>query len=76
VICKRHLTVLTVLMNKVEFYGIDGKFKPLIKSYLTGRQQRVVLGSKSTKEHTSKWEIIKSRVSIYLPTKQPTFFPH
>jgi hypothetical protein len=49
-------------MNKLEFYGIDGKFKTLIKSYLTGRQQKVLLGSKSTKENTSKWEIIKCGV--------------
>jgi hypothetical protein len=41
-------------MNKLEFYGIDEKFKTLIKSYLTGRQQKVVLGSKSNKENTSK----------------------
>jgi hypothetical protein len=51
-----------ILMNKLQFYGIDGKFKTLIKTYLTGRQQKVVLGSKSTEEHTSKWEIIKSGV--------------
>jgi hypothetical protein len=25
----------TILMNKLEFYGTDGKFKTLIKSYLT-----------------------------------------
>jgi hypothetical protein len=49
-------------MNKLEFYGIDGKFKTLIKSYFTGRKQKVVLGSKSTKENTSKWEIIKCGV--------------
>jgi hypothetical protein len=49
-------------MNKLEFYGIDGKFKTLIKSYLTVRQQKVALGSKSTKEYTSKWEIIKCGV--------------
>jgi hypothetical protein len=52
----------TILMNKLEFYGIDGTFKTLIKSYLTGRQQKVVIGSKSTKENTSKWEMIKCGV--------------
>jgi hypothetical protein len=52
----------TILINKLEFYGIDGKFKTLIKSYLTGRQQKVVLGSKSIKENISKWEIIKCGV--------------
>jgi hypothetical protein len=52
----------TILFNKLESYGIDGKLKTLIKSYLIGRQQKVVLGSKGIKEHTSKWEIIKSGV--------------
>jgi hypothetical protein len=32
-----------ILFDKLEFYGIDGKFKTLIRSYLTGRYQRVVL---------------------------------
>jgi hypothetical protein len=28
-----------ILMDKLEFYGIKGKFKTLIKSYPTGRYQ-------------------------------------
>jgi hypothetical protein len=31
-----------MLLDKLEFYGIEGKFKTLTKSYLTVRQQRVV----------------------------------
>jgi hypothetical protein len=49
----------TILMNKLEFYGITGKFKSLINSYLTGRQQRVVLSNKSSSDNISNWEIIK-----------------
>jgi hypothetical protein len=43
----------TVLMNKHELYGITGKFKTLINSYLTGRQQRMVLNNKSSSDNTS-----------------------
>jgi len=34
-----------ILMEKLEFYGIQGKFSSLVKSYLTGRFQRVILGN-------------------------------
>jgi len=34
-----------ILMEKLEFCGIQGKFSNLIKSYLTGRFQRVIIGS-------------------------------
>jgi hypothetical protein len=37
-----------ILIDKLEFYGIGGKFKILIKSYLTGRHQRVGLVTKVT----------------------------
>jgi hypothetical protein len=35
-----------VLLSKLEFYGIRGKFKELIKSYLNNRYQRVSITSK------------------------------
>jgi hypothetical protein len=33
----------SILLDKLEFYDIEGKFKTLIKSYLSGRHQKVVL---------------------------------
>jgi hypothetical protein len=51
-----------ILLDKLEFYGIEGKFKTLIKSYLTDRQQRVVLGNIIDSNNTSKWETIKCGV--------------
>jgi hypothetical protein len=35
-----------ILLKKLEFYGIEGKFKLLIRSYLTGRFQRLILGKR------------------------------
>jgi hypothetical protein len=49
-------------LDKLEFYGIEGKFKTLIKYYLTGRHQRVVLGNIIDSNDTSKWELIKCAV--------------
>ena len=46
-----------ILLDKLEFYGVEGKFKTLIESYLTGRYQRVELGN-----ITSNWEVIKCGV--------------
>jgi hypothetical protein len=52
----------TILLEKLKFYGVKGIFETLIKSYLTGRNQRVVLGPASTSNNSSKWEIINSGV--------------
>jgi hypothetical protein len=49
-------------LDKLEFYGIGGIFKTLIKSYLTGRCHRDVLGNINNSNNTSKWEIIKHGV--------------
>jgi hypothetical protein len=51
-----------ILLDKLEFYGIEGIFKTLIKSYLTGRYQRVILGHTADSNNSSKWENIKCGV--------------
>ena len=48
-----------ILLDKPEFYGIEGKFKTLIESYLTGRYQRVALGNITDSNNYSKSEVIK-----------------
>ena len=49
-----------ILLHKLEFYGIDGKFKTLIKSYLIGRYQKVTLGNVTDRSKSSKWDEIKN----------------
>jgi len=51
-----------ILLQKLEFYGVEGKFKALIASYLTGRYQRVALDNITAKSNSSKWEMIKCGV--------------
>jgi hypothetical protein len=51
-----------ILLKKLEFYGIEGKFKLLIRSYLTGRFQRVILYNRIDSNNSSKWERIKCGV--------------
>jgi hypothetical protein len=51
-----------ILLDKLEYYGIEGKFKMLIESYLTGRYQRVIVGDGIDSHNGSKWEIIKCGV--------------
>jgi hypothetical protein len=43
-----------ILLTKLEFYGITGITHKLIKSYLQGRHQRVVLNNHSCSP-CSKW---------------------
>jgi len=52
--CVNHDT----LMEKFEFYGIQGKFSYLIKSYLTGRFQRVIIGNSGLDDKSSNWKQI------------------
>jgi hypothetical protein len=47
-----------VLLNKLEQYGIVGRFKALVKSYLTERYQRVIIQNNS-KSSSSDWKMIK-----------------
>jgi hypothetical protein len=51
-----------ILLNKLEFYSIQGKFKTLIESYLTGRYQKVTLNINTTSNSSSDWELIKNCV--------------
>jgi hypothetical protein len=51
-----------ILLDKLEFYGTEGKFQTLIRSYLTGRYQRVVLGNRIDTNNSSKWESINCGV--------------
>ncbi|PNF35146.1 hypothetical protein B7P43_G09274 [Cryptotermes secundus] len=49
-----------IFLNKLGYYGINGVFKKLIKSYLNNRYQKVVLNNRTTYNTTfSDWEIIK-----------------
>jgi hypothetical protein len=50
-----------VLLNKLEQYGIVGRFKALIKSYLTEIYQRVIIQNNS-KSSYSDWKMIKHGV--------------
>jgi len=40
----------TVLLEKLKYYGITGKFYNLVKSYLEGRYQKVILGHNNKTE--------------------------
>jgi len=52
-----------ILLNKLNFYGIEGKFKTLIESYLTCRYQNVILNNNNASTNSSlKWEFIKNGV--------------
>jgi len=63
VTCKRRSTVsIKILLQKQEFYGVKGKFKTLIESYLTGRYQRVTLNNITNNNNSSKWELLKCGV--------------
>jgi hypothetical protein len=61
VTCKKAFDFVNhkILLDKLEFYGIERKFKTLIESYLTGRHQRVTLGNITDSNTSSKWEVIK-----------------
>ena len=54
-----------ILLAKLEFYGIEGKLKTLIESYLTSRYQKVVLDNRSNSNNSFKWEMIKCGVPKY-----------
>jgi len=52
-----------ILLSELEFYGIRGEFKELIKSYLTDRYQRVSITSKNSCHSSfSKWRKVRCGV--------------
>jgi hypothetical protein len=51
-----------ILLEKLEFYGVVGKFKTLIESNLTDRYQSVALDNITNNNSSSKWERIKCAV--------------
>jgi len=48
-----------ILLEKLEFYGVEGKFRTVIESYLTGTHQRVALNNITNNDNSSKWELLK-----------------
>jgi hypothetical protein len=64
-----------IFMKKLDFYGTTGKFGALIKSYLTGRYQRVTLGENSSSNTSSSWAKVKFGV-LQGSILGPLFFPH
>jgi len=51
-----------ILLEKLELCGVEGKFKRLIESYLTGRYQTVTLNNITNNNNSSKWELLKCGV--------------
>jgi hypothetical protein len=51
-----------VLLEKLKFYGLSGKFYNLVKSYLDGRYQKVILSYNNSIEST--WEKIKQGLPL------------
>jgi len=49
-----------ILLETMKFYGVSGKFYNLVKSYLDGRYQKVILSHNNGIEST--WEKIKQEV--------------
>jgi len=51
-----------MVLEKIKFYGVSGKFYNLIKSYLDGRYQKVILSYNNGIEST--WEKIRQGVPL------------
>jgi hypothetical protein len=52
-----------ILTEKLEFYGINGKFLSLIQSYRTGRLQKVLIENPNiTGDASSEWKPITNGV--------------
>jgi len=46
-----------ILLDKLEFYSMEGKFKSLTESYLTSRYQKV---NNTNTNSSPKWELAKN----------------
>ena len=44
-----------ILVDNLQLYGIDGKFKTLVESYLTNRCQKVTLNKIGYNTNSSSW---------------------
>jgi hypothetical protein len=54
---------LDILLSKLQFHGIGGKFRDLITSYLLDIYQRVLIGSTdSSYAVSSSWDIVRHGV--------------
>ena len=51
-----------ILLDKLQFYGIEGKFKTLIDSYLTNRYQKVTISKTGFHDNSSDWAKLTSGV--------------
>ena len=52
----------TILLSKLEFYGIMGNAYDLMKSYLNDTYQRLLIKNTNSKNFFSEWKKIKSGV--------------
>jgi hypothetical protein len=56
--CVDHKT----LLNKLKFYGIEGKFMSVLESYLSNRYQKVSLNGNGMNQNSSEWIKLTSGV--------------
>ena len=52
-----------ILLDKLKFHGIDGKFGTLIESYITNRYQKVSLEKGDHNKNSSEWAKIHCGIS-------------
>ena len=60
------------LIQKLGYYGVRGKVQNLIKAFLTGRLQRVVVNGEASKWHNV--EVVEKRVAFHRDGTGPHLF--